>query len=138
MDVEACNRRESNEPIIERMLRAGYATFAWDKPATGESTGKIDRSRLIEQRSQIVLDAIAVLKECPEIDAQQLGLWGISQAGYVMPTVLTRSDDIAFMIAVSCPGGPGVDQGAYLSDPLFPDGTRPQYGHQAGGGVAPA
>ena len=30
-------------PIMERMLRAGYATFAWDKPGTGESTGEIDR-----------------------------------------------------------------------------------------------
>jgi len=101
-------------PIIERMLRAGYATFAWDKPGTGESTGEIDRSQLIEQRSQIVLDAIAMLKEHPDIDAQQIGLWGISQAGYVMPVVLSKSDDVAFMIAVSCPGVAGVDQGAYL------------------------
>jgi len=101
-------------PIIERMLRAGYATFAWDKPGTGESTGQIDRSRLLEQRSQIVLDAIAMLKKRPDVDAQQIGLWGISQAGYVMPVVLSRSDDVAFMIAVSCPGVAGVDQGAYL------------------------
>ena len=27
-------------PIMERMLRAGYATFAWDKPGTGESSGR--------------------------------------------------------------------------------------------------
>jgi pimeloyl-ACP methyl ester carboxylesterase len=101
-------------PIMERMLRAGYATFAWDKPGTGESTGRIDRSRLMEQRSRIVLDAVAVLKERRDIDARRIGLWGISQAGYVMPVVLSESDDIAFMIAVSCPGVAGVDQGAYL------------------------
>jgi pimeloyl-ACP methyl ester carboxylesterase len=102
------------EPIMERMLRAGYATFAWDKPGTGESTGEIDRSRLIEQRAGIVLDAIETLKERPEIDADQIGLWGVSQAGFVMPAVLSQSDDVTFMIAVSCPGGPGVEQGAYL------------------------
>jgi pimeloyl-ACP methyl ester carboxylesterase len=101
-------------PIMERMQRAGYATFAWDKPGTGESTGRIDRSRLLEQRSQIVLDAIAFLKQRPDIDAERIGLWGISQAGYVMPRVLDRSDDIAFMIAVSCPGVAGVDQGIFL------------------------
>jgi pimeloyl-ACP methyl ester carboxylesterase len=101
-------------PIMERMLRAGYATFAWDKPGTGESTGLIDRNRLGEQRAQIVLDAIEVLKAHPDIDPRQMGLWGISQAGYVMPRVLSMSDDIAFMIAVSCPGMAGVDQGAYL------------------------
>jgi len=101
-------------PIMERMERAGYATFAWDKPGTGESAGKIDSSRLGEQRAQIVLDAIEVLKAHPDVDPRQIGLWGISQAGYVMPRVLSVSDDIAFMIAVSCPGVPGVEQGAYL------------------------
>lgn len=101
-------------PIMERMHRAGYATFAWDKPGTGESTGRIDRSRLQEQRTQIVLDAIAAIKERPDIEADRVGLWGISQAGYIMPRVLERGEDIAFMIAVSCPGVAGVDQGAYL------------------------
>jgi pimeloyl-ACP methyl ester carboxylesterase len=104
----------SYEPIMARMHRAGYATFAWDKPGTGGSTGMIDRSRMSEQRAQIVLDAIRMLKERPEVDPQQIGLWGISQAGWVMPAVLSQSDDIAFMIAVSCAGGPGVEQGAYL------------------------
>jgi pimeloyl-ACP methyl ester carboxylesterase len=99
---------------MERMERAGYATFAWDKPGTGESTGQIDRSRLGEQRAQIVLDAVEVLKARSDIDSEKIGLWGISQAGYVMPRVLSMSKDIAFMIAVSCPGVAGVDQGAYL------------------------
>ena len=101
-------------PIMKRMLGVGYATFAWDKPGTGASTGEIDRSRLVEQRAQIVLDAIKVMKEREEIDPQMIGLWGISQAGYVMPRVLSISDDVAFMIAVSCPGEPGVEQGIYL------------------------
>jgi pimeloyl-ACP methyl ester carboxylesterase len=99
---------------MERMERAGFATFAWDKPGTGESTGEIDHSRLGEQRAQIVLDAIEILKARSDIDAGQIGLWGISQAGYVMPRVLLASDDVAFMIAVSCPAMAGVDQGAYL------------------------
>ncbi|NIO28655.1 MAG: alpha/beta fold hydrolase [Candidatus Latescibacteria bacterium] len=101
-------------PLQERMLQAGYATFAWDKPGTGESRGEIDRSRLVEQRAQIVIDAIAVLKRHHSIDSTHIGLWGISQAGYVMPRVLEKSKDVAFMIAISCPGEPGVEQGAYL------------------------
>lgn len=116
-------------PIMERMLRAGYATFAWDKPGTGESIGEIDRSRLQHQRAQIVLDAIEVLRRRPDIDPDWIGMWGISQAGYVMPRVLELRGDVAFMIAVSCPGVPGVEQGAYLLTAQaacagLPDGDR--------------
>jgi pimeloyl-ACP methyl ester carboxylesterase len=101
-------------PIMERILAAGYATFAWDKPGTGESTGRIDGNRVTEQRAKIVLDAMETLKARPDIDARRMGLWGISQAGYVMPRVLEQTDDVAFMIAVSCAGAPGVEQGIYL------------------------
>jgi pimeloyl-ACP methyl ester carboxylesterase len=101
-------------PIMERMLAAGYATFAWDKPGTGESSGEIDRSRLVEQRAQIVLDAISVIKERADIDGEWIGLWGISQAGFVIPRVLENSQGIAFLICVSCSGEPGVEQGVYL------------------------
>ncbi|MFH1572632.1 MAG: prolyl oligopeptidase family serine peptidase, partial [Acidobacteriota bacterium] len=80
----------------------------------GESTGQIDRSRVIEQRAEIVLDAIRLLKARSDIDPARIGLWGISQAGYVMPRVLERSDDVAFMIAISCAGAPGVEQGIQL------------------------
>ena len=59
-------------PIMARMKRAGYATFAWDKPGTGESTGKIDRRRLGEERARIVLDAIEVLKARPAAEASPL------------------------------------------------------------------
>ena len=99
---------------MERMLKAGYATFAWDKPGTGASTGEFSRKGLFDERTQIVLDAIKVLKNHPSIQPEMIGLWGISQAGYVMPLVLEQSQDVAFMIAVSCPGESGMKQGAYL------------------------
>ena len=100
-------------PLMERMLRAGYATFAWDKPGIGESTGQLREPHLRHQRAQIVLDAIEVMKARRDIDPQRIGLWGISQAGYVMPLVLSQSKDIAFMICVSCAGASGSDQTAF-------------------------
>jgi pimeloyl-ACP methyl ester carboxylesterase len=103
----------SYPPIIERMLRAGYATFSWDKPGTGESTGELREPTLRHQRAQIVLDAVEVMKVRGDIDSQRIGLWGISQAGYVMPLALMQSEDIAFMICISCPGMSGTDQTTY-------------------------
>ena len=103
-------------PIMERMLGAGYAVFSWDKPGTGESTGQVDNTpRVLHKRAQIVLDAIEVMKTRRDIDPQHIGLWGISQASYVMPLALSMSDDIAFMICVSCGGMSGRDQGVYLN-----------------------
>ena len=53
------------------------------------------------------------MKARPDIDPHRIGLWGVSQAGYVMPRVLSQSEDIAFMICVSCPGMSGDDQSTY-------------------------
>lgn len=100
-------------PIMERMRRAGYATFSWDKPGTGESTGHLSDTRVLHERAQILLDAIEVLKARPDIDPHRIGLEGGSQAGYVMSLVLSKSKDIAFMICDSCPGMSGVDQSTY-------------------------
>jgi hypothetical protein len=98
---------------MERMLRAGYAVFSWDKPGNGESTGQLREPYLRHQRAQIVLDAIEVMKARSDIDPERIGLWGISQASWVMPLALAQSKDIAFMICVSCSGMSGHDQMAF-------------------------
>lgn len=112
-------------PIMERMLQAGYAVFSWDKPGTGESTGQVDNSpRVLHKRAQIVLDAIEVIKTRRDIDAGHIGLWGISQGGYVMPLALSQTKDIAFMICVSCAGVSGDDQLAFqIISQTFCDGV---------------
>jgi pimeloyl-ACP methyl ester carboxylesterase len=100
-------------PVFERMLNAGYAIFSCDKPGSGESTGTIDDNHVIQQRAQIALDAIELMEKRSDIDPDRIGLAGISQAGYVIPRALSLSNDIAFVVCISCPGNPGVDQTTY-------------------------
>jgi len=102
-------------PIMERMLQAGFATFAWDKPGTGESTPKLNEGdpNLRHKRAQILLDAIELMKSRPNIDPTRIGVWGGSQAGYVIPIALTQTEDIAFVICVSCAGESGHDETGY-------------------------
>jgi uncharacterized protein len=102
-------------PIMERMLRAGYAVFSWDNPGAGESTGTTDRGQITQQQAQIVMDAIEVMKSHSDIDPGRIGLWGVSMAGYVMPRVLMVSDDIAFMICQSCGSMSGHDEFVFLT-----------------------
>jgi uncharacterized protein len=102
-------------PIMERMLRAGYAVFSWDNPGAGESTGTISNYRRTQQHAQIVLDAIEVMKENPDIIPRRIGLWGVSMAGWVMPRVLMASDEVAFMICQSCGSMSSNDEFVFLT-----------------------
>jgi len=97
-----------------RMLRAGYTTFVWDKPGSGASTGTFEKKQLLSQRAQILCAAIERIKRQPLIDPKRIGVWGISQGGYVMSIALSKTNDIAFVIAVSCPGEASVYQASYL------------------------
>jgi hypothetical protein len=53
------------------------------------------------------------MKTHADIDPTRIGVWGASQAGYVIPIALTQTKDIAFVICVSCPGESGIDQTGY-------------------------
>jgi len=109
-------RRPSREPnrIMSHFLDIGFACFFYDKPGYGESTGNFTDGKLFEERASILVDAVRVLKNHPAIDPKRIGIWGISQAGWVMPKAITKTIDIAFMIAISCAGIDGVEQSAYL------------------------
>jgi dipeptidyl aminopeptidase/acylaminoacyl peptidase len=95
-------------------LRAGYATMMWDKPGTGQSTGKFSRKHLRAERAEILRDAIESVKSHPRIDPNRIGVWGISQAGYVIPRALQKTDDITFMILVGVAGQNGIEQTAFF------------------------
>lgn len=98
-------------PLIEIFLRNGYAVFSWDKPGSGESTG--DFSDELTQRAEILVDGVELLVEHPEIDPARIGLWGISQAGWVMPLAIEQSENIAFMIVVGGGGEDSIEQMAF-------------------------
>ena len=100
--------------LKECMLRTGYAVFMWDKPGYGESTGKFSKEKRLTERASILVDAVKVMKKHTLIDSNKIGVWGISQAGYVMPLAIRQTEAIKFMIAVGCPGATGIDQTAYL------------------------
>lgn len=96
-----------------RFQDAGYAVLSWDKPGSGESTGEFDAEFGKTQRAMIVADAIALLSRHPAVDPDRIGLWGLSEAGWVMPLALTMTNDIAFMIVVSGGGEDSIEQGVY-------------------------
>ncbi len=51
----------------------------------GKSTERLIGEQLQAERAGILLDAVKAAKELPGINPDWIGVWGISQAGYVIP-----------------------------------------------------
>ncbi|MFE3258166.1 alpha/beta hydrolase family protein [Nocardia sp. NPDC059229] len=93
------DRDEFYRPIWETFAQAGYASLAWDKPGVDGAPGNwLDQS--MPDRAAETEAAIAWARGRPDIDAGRIGLWGISQAGWVLPEVAVRHPELRFMIAV--------------------------------------
>lgn len=115
-------------PIMNEFLEAGFVVLSWDKPGTGRSTGEFeDGAWIITDRAEILVDSIGFLTSRPEIDANRIGVWGISQAGFVIPKAMTMTDDISFMIIISGPVTDGIDQSAYvIEQKMICEGEDPE------------
>src|SRR5262249_33986915 len=80
----------------------GVAALAYDKRGVGESEGDFKAVPFMELCDD-GLAAIEYLKSRKEIDAKRIGVWGLSQGGWLGPLAASRSSEIAFVIAVSGP-----------------------------------
>ncbi|GAA1409811.1 CocE/NonD family hydrolase [Kitasatospora putterlickiae] len=84
-------------PIWESLAKAGYASLSWNKPGVGGAPGDwLDQS--MEDRAAETAAAIAWAKGRSDIDPDRIGLWGASQAGWVMPKVADRVPGVRFVI----------------------------------------
>jgi dienelactone hydrolase len=79
------------------------AVLGYYKRGVGGSTGDWNTSTYEDLASDAVV-AVEYLKTRRDIDATQIGLLGISQAGWIMPLAAVRSKDVAFLISISGAG----------------------------------
>ncbi len=99
------------EPLWEELANQGYASLSWNKPGIDGSEGNwLDQS--MDDRAIEAVEAINWAHSLPEIDTKRIGLWGASQAGWVIPKIVQKDDDIAFTILVA-PAINWVEQGRY-------------------------
>jgi dipeptidyl aminopeptidase/acylaminoacyl peptidase len=83
--------------------RAGLAVLIYDKRDLGNDQGRPHRYGFEELASD-GLAAVRFLRSRPEIDARRVGLWGISEGGWIAPMIAAADSGISFLIAVSAPG----------------------------------
>jgi dienelactone hydrolase len=81
----------------------GLAALTYDKRGVGSSTGDF-RAVPFTKLTADGLAAVALLKARADVDPARIGVWGLSQGGWLGPLAASQSRDIAFVIAVSGPG----------------------------------
>jgi fermentation-respiration switch protein FrsA (DUF1100 family) len=88
-------RRAGVTPEAIAFARQGIAVLAYDKRPLDEP----DYSLLADD----VVAAAGVLRAQPGVNPAAVGVWGISEGGWVDPIAAGRSDDIAFLVLASAP-----------------------------------
>lgn len=90
-------RRERLRPLAEELAGRGVVTLIYDKRTDGYGP----RTRNYSVLADDALAAHAVLAEWNGVDPERVGLWGVSEGGWVVPLAASRSDAVDFVITVA-------------------------------------
>ncbi len=97
----------------QRLVLDGYAVLRYDPPGVGGSTDN-GGFQSLEGRAQEAIAAVRYLRSRPDIRSDRVGLWGVSQGGWVIGMAAAEApDDIAFIISASGSGVSVADQQVY-------------------------
>lgn len=100
--------------VMRLFIQKGYAVLIDDKPGYGGSTGEFSGDSLFRERALILCREIETLKNHPQINTDKIGVYGSSQASYVMSLAVPGNNNVSFVIAWSCPAMNSIEQSAYL------------------------
>ncbi|HEU5155495.1 MAG TPA: prolyl oligopeptidase family serine peptidase [Streptosporangiaceae bacterium] len=76
--------------------RRGLAVLIYDKRSAGYTGFRRSYSELADD----ALGAVRELRAQPGVDPAKVGVWGLSEGGWVAPLAASRSADVAFVIVV--------------------------------------
>src|SRR5206468_1660261 len=112
----------------------GLVALAFDKRGSGESQGDWTDASLDDLAGDATA-AMAFLAARPEVDPARIGVWGVSQAGWVVPLLAGRAQRPAFSIVVT---GGGADRADASADARRPRRRRSARSRQSFSGAVEA
>jgi hypothetical protein len=87
-----------------RLVREGFAVLRYDPPGVGRSKGARGFESL-DSRAEEAVAAARYLRSRPDIQPDRVGLWGVSQGGWVISMAAADApQEIAFIISASGSG----------------------------------
>ncbi|MFJ4100405.1 alpha/beta hydrolase family protein [Amycolatopsis japonica] len=92
--------RDDYRAEAEAFAKAGIATLIYDKRTEGYSLFERDYSVLADD----ALAAVQALRSRRGVDPARVGVWGLSEGGWVAPLAASKSKDVAFAVTVGANG----------------------------------
>jgi dipeptidyl aminopeptidase/acylaminoacyl peptidase len=92
-------------PLLRAFVQAGIAILSYDKRGVGASEGECcpgDYGHFNLLAADVV-GAVSALRSRSDIDAEHIGLFGASQAGWIAPKAAVLSHHVAFTVLASAP-----------------------------------
>ncbi len=101
-------QKHHGNAMARHFVQMGFAVLTHDKRGVGGSGGTyVQRYNASESNLTLLAKDISAgvnfLKARDDIDQSQIGLWGVSQAGWILPIVTDLQPDIKFTILISGP-----------------------------------
>jgi pimeloyl-ACP methyl ester carboxylesterase len=90
-------------PFARFLVRHEIALLTYDKRGVGASQGNW-RESSFESLADDTNAAVAFLRSRHDIDKKRIGLFGVSQGGWIGPLAASRSRKVALVVSVSGPG----------------------------------
>jgi uncharacterized protein len=84
-----------------KVLSSFNVFVSWDKMGCGKSGGTFNYNQSVENSALEVITAINTLKKQQISGSSEIGLWGISRAGWINPIVINQYKRIKFWISAS-------------------------------------
>jgi pimeloyl-ACP methyl ester carboxylesterase len=88
--------RTETQPDAIAFAQQGLSALIYDKRSVGYSAFQRNYSQLADD----ALAAVQTLRAHAGVDPKKVGIWGISEGGWVAPLAAARSADVAFVIVV--------------------------------------
>lgn len=91
----------------------GFATLVFDKRGCGDSEGSYVEAPDLQVPSDDLIAWVDLLAKRTDVRSESIGVLGWSQGGWVGPLAASRSDRIAWVVAISGPGVSPLEQNIY-------------------------
>lgn len=104
--------------VAAALARQGIVALTYAKRTENYTPAHRDYSLLADD----ALAGVAALRARPEVDPARVGLWGLSEGGWVAPMATARSADVAFLITIGANSGAPAAQQNWANETRFAAG----------------